>query len=675
MKKTFMRFPVSALILIFALAVFSLVGCNTTTTTTTATTEPTVPVTGVVLDQEEVTLEEGESVTLVATIVPSNATEKGVVWSTDDAEVATVDQNGLVTAVVGGAGASATITATTVDGSKVATCGIIVIEALGEPITFSVANGSFTSTLTLYPAGVIELTGAAVLNTTELEIQPFSGSFTVTDNQLTILGSLYTVAFGNAFAFNVLNEMSFINQELILRLYVNNGTSDFELGTFTLSKEDAAYIGIDTTVPVVLVTGTSQLLDSVELWTDGKVVVHAVALAAVVGEVNFETTWTQVDDVITIAMKPAVTTNFGPFNMYCFVTVAGTGIQIAVTADNTSGGDPHTGLVLATVLISREDALSKLGIEIPYKAVTAVVWDDDNITERTNPLDPEDKWMAIDMISGTSLDLSTVAAFTPTDATATAFETVVSSEAKVVFADDNIIYAVQAGTSVITATVDGVSIELTVNVAYPENTYVDPVAFAQVTRFEMALAMGSLNLVFDFDFFTDGMVYVTQYANGALFGSTMGYYNVTKTADVVTSISIDLFNSATEMVVPVTITSGVMSFTDTDSNVYTQVVYEGAFATQQTFHGQIDLTPFGGAVMGFNIVFATDGTLVYSTTYAGFPLGSVNGIYALDGTSISILLDSAKGDINGDFTVVTGEDTYLSIVLSAFLTVSNKPVE
>ena len=106
------------------------VGTATITVTTvdggyTATCQVTVkprPVTGVTLDKAEVTLEVKETATLVATIAPANATNKDVIWASDNTAVATV-VNGVVTAVAEG---SANITVTTVDGNFTATCAITI---------------------------------------------------------------------------------------------------------------------------------------------------------------------------------------------------------------------------------------------------------------------------------------------------------------------------------------------------------------------------------------------------------------------------------------------------------------------------------------------------------------------------------------------------------------------
>ena len=86
----------------------------------------TVPVTGVTLNQAELSLYTGESKTLTATVQPDSATNKNVTWESSNKSVATVDATGEVTAI--GAG-TATITVTTVDGNKTATCTVTVTAA------------------------------------------------------------------------------------------------------------------------------------------------------------------------------------------------------------------------------------------------------------------------------------------------------------------------------------------------------------------------------------------------------------------------------------------------------------------------------------------------------------------------------------------------------------------
>jgi len=80
-----------------------------------------IAVTEITLNKTTLSLKEGDSETLVATVKPDDATDKTVTWSTSDASIATVDSNGKVTAVKEG---TATITAKA--GDKSATCSVTV---------------------------------------------------------------------------------------------------------------------------------------------------------------------------------------------------------------------------------------------------------------------------------------------------------------------------------------------------------------------------------------------------------------------------------------------------------------------------------------------------------------------------------------------------------------------
>ena len=81
----------------------------------------TIKVTSVTVSPKTLDLEVGQTGTLTATVKPDNATNKTVTWTTSNDKVATVDNNGVVTAVGKG---TATITAAA-DG-KTATCTVTV---------------------------------------------------------------------------------------------------------------------------------------------------------------------------------------------------------------------------------------------------------------------------------------------------------------------------------------------------------------------------------------------------------------------------------------------------------------------------------------------------------------------------------------------------------------------
>ena len=94
------------------------------------TQTPVVEVESVSLNKSEMTLTEGESETLAATVTPDNAENKSIIWSSNNEAVATVDANGTVTAKRAG---TAVITATSTNG-KSAGC-TVTVEKKQIPVT------------------------------------------------------------------------------------------------------------------------------------------------------------------------------------------------------------------------------------------------------------------------------------------------------------------------------------------------------------------------------------------------------------------------------------------------------------------------------------------------------------------------------------------------------------
>ncbi len=80
-------------------------------------------VTGVALSSKNSTLKVGETLPLTATVLPNAAIDKSLTWTSSNEKIATVDPNGLVTAVGEG---TATITVKTNDGGFIATSNITV---------------------------------------------------------------------------------------------------------------------------------------------------------------------------------------------------------------------------------------------------------------------------------------------------------------------------------------------------------------------------------------------------------------------------------------------------------------------------------------------------------------------------------------------------------------------
>lgn len=107
------------LLKVFSLcAALTLAGC----------TGSSIHVTSVVLNTTELDLRVGESEHLIAKVIPSKATNKGLIWATSHSGIAVVD-DGVVTGIKEG---EATISVVTDDGAKTATCKVNVISGSGE---------------------------------------------------------------------------------------------------------------------------------------------------------------------------------------------------------------------------------------------------------------------------------------------------------------------------------------------------------------------------------------------------------------------------------------------------------------------------------------------------------------------------------------------------------------
>ena len=86
-----------------------------------------IPVEGVSLDQTALTLSVGQEVKLMPTVSPENASNKKVTWKSVDETIAAVDADGMVTAKKVG---ETTVTVTTEDGGKTASCKVKVVDRI-----------------------------------------------------------------------------------------------------------------------------------------------------------------------------------------------------------------------------------------------------------------------------------------------------------------------------------------------------------------------------------------------------------------------------------------------------------------------------------------------------------------------------------------------------------------
>ena len=146
-----------------------------------------VAVTGVKLSQNKLTLKKDESFTLVATLEPSEASNKALTWTTSDDAIVSVSDKGVVLAKAVGA---AVVIVTTKDGGFTATCSVsvelptAVVDAVFASVVISpnpfgaqlrIANGDLRGQYVLYNVqGVVVASGVLEASETHINTASFS---------------------------------------------------------------------------------------------------------------------------------------------------------------------------------------------------------------------------------------------------------------------------------------------------------------------------------------------------------------------------------------------------------------------------------------------------------------------------------------------------------------------
>ena len=125
-------------------ATWDVIGPNGVPAGWTVVVDGIVPVESVSLDKASLSLMQGTGAVLTATVSPDNATDPSVSWTSSNEGVVTVDQNGKLLAR--GIG-SATVTVTTTDGAKTATCAVTVTEAVPGQMYFTITSETAGNTI------------------------------------------------------------------------------------------------------------------------------------------------------------------------------------------------------------------------------------------------------------------------------------------------------------------------------------------------------------------------------------------------------------------------------------------------------------------------------------------------------------------------------------------------
>lgn len=229
----------------------------------------TTPVTGVTLDKTSQALVVGGTVELVATVAPDSATNKAVTWTSSDSTVAEVSAAGKVTAKKAG---TATITVTTEDGGKSATCAITVSAAAVpatsvtlDKTTASLAVGAdVTLAATVAPAGSTDTVAwttsnaavATVANGKITAVAPGTATITATAGSKSATCTVTVTAAVSKVELNKETASVVVESELDLSATVtaNPDAADYKKVTWTTS--DATIATVENGKVKALKTGT-----------------------------------------------------------------------------------------------------------------------------------------------------------------------------------------------------------------------------------------------------------------------------------------------------------------------------------------------------------------------------------------------------------------------------------
>ena len=139
--------------------------CTVSVVKKDSSTQPTVvPMASISLNKSSLSLYVGNTETLIATILPNNATDKSLVWSSSNSSIATVKNGKIIAKTVG----TTIITVSNADGTKKATCNVTVINketTSGKTSDNTVIDGKLPQT-----GGNMKLTITTILTITLIAI-------------------------------------------------------------------------------------------------------------------------------------------------------------------------------------------------------------------------------------------------------------------------------------------------------------------------------------------------------------------------------------------------------------------------------------------------------------------------------------------------------------------------
>lgn len=269
-------------------------------------TSSLVAVTGVSLNKSALSLSASGSEKLQATITPSNATNKSVTWKSSDPFVASVAADGTVSAHKAG---SATITVTSVDGGKEATCAVRV------------------------NAGVVSVTGVT-LNKTQLNLVEGNSeglTATVTPSDATNKNVTWSSSNSSVATVDATGKVT--------ALSAGNAT----ITVTTADGSKTAVCSVSVTAKTIAVTGISVSPTSLAKKTGESHQLSATVSPA--NATNKNVTWTSSNPAVATVSSTGLVTATGPGS--ATITVASQADPTKTATASISVTQPVTGVTIS----------------------------------------------------------------------------------------------------------------------------------------------------------------------------------------------------------------------------------------------------------------------------------------------------------------------------------------
>ena len=426
-------------------------GTTTITVTTedggkTATCNVTViaKVAGVSLDKSSATLLEGETITLTATINPSNATNKNVTWSSSNSSVASVS-NGVVTALKAG---TTTITVTTEDGGKTATCSITVNEkiypvsgiSLNKSTLTMCENENYTLTATITPSNATNKdvgwsssnTSVATVSNgviTALNVGTTTITATTVDGGMTASCNITVLAKVTSVSLDKYEATLCENETITLTATISPNHASNKNVTWNSSNTSVA--SVSNGVVTALKAGTTSI--TVKTEDGGKTATCYVTVIAKVSNISLNKTSASLTEGDTLTLTATIT----PSNA--------TNKNVTWKSSNTSVAKVSNGVVTAlkagstTITVTTEDGAKTATCQVTVNAkvypVTSVSLSKSSTT----------------LTEGGTITLT--ATINPSNAT-NKNVTWSSSNSSVASVSNGVVTALKAGTATITVTTE-----------------------------------------------------------------------------------------------------------------------------------------------------------------------------------------------------------------------------